>query len=172
MRAEQFAQHAAVAAHGLHHVRHLAVHLEQLVDVFDLGAGAGRDAALALGVENFRVAALLRRHRRDDGALVLEELSSRPASSIWPLILATPGSMPMHAAHAADLLHLLQLIGEVFEVERRPSSSSRRSSSPSRRRSFCAAFSTRLTTSPMPRMRPAMRRDGSPRARPTFRRRR
>jgi hypothetical protein len=33
--------------HLLHHVRHLAVHLEQLVDVLDLGAGAIGDALLA-----------------------------------------------------------------------------------------------------------------------------
>src|SRR3954471_22131196 len=42
----------AAAAHGLHHVGHLAVHLEEPVDVLDPGAGARRDALLAARLED------------------------------------------------------------------------------------------------------------------------
>jgi hypothetical protein len=46
-------------AHGLHHVGHLAMHLQQLVDLLDVGAGAGRNALLARWLEDVRVLALL-----------------------------------------------------------------------------------------------------------------
>ena len=37
-------RHAAALAHFLHHVRHLAVHFQKLVDFADFDARAGRDA--------------------------------------------------------------------------------------------------------------------------------
>src|SRR5258708_22218787 len=49
----------------LHHAAHFHELLVELVDVLDRGAGAGRDAALAAGVQELRIAALLLRHRPD-----------------------------------------------------------------------------------------------------------
>jgi hypothetical protein len=80
----------------IHHVGHLAVHLEKLVDLLDLGAGARRDALLA--ADALRISGLAR------SALVIEEmiaiwrledLSSRPAAAIWSFILPMPGIMPI-----------------------------------------------------------------------------
>ena len=65
------------AAHRLHHVGHGAMHLEQPVDVLDLGAGAGGDALLAAGFEDVGIAPLLRRHRVDDRELALEHACRR-----------------------------------------------------------------------------------------------
>ena len=61
--------------------------------------------------------------------------SSRLASAICDLILPMPGSMPSTPRHAADLLHLLQLLGHVVEIEGALLHLLRRSSAPSRRRS-------------------------------------
>src|SRR5688572_3951999 len=59
--AEGLAEAATLAAaHHLHHVGHLPMHLQQLVDLLDLGAGARRDALLARGLEDVGAAALLR----------------------------------------------------------------------------------------------------------------
>ena len=90
----------------------------RLVDLLDLGAGARRDAALALGVEHLRVAPLLRRHRRDDGVLTLRGFCRRDwlrRSAL--LILPMPGIMPSTPDMPPMLLHLLQLLGQVVEVE-------------------------------------------------------
>src|SRR3984885_3614198 len=86
----------------------------------------------------------------------LTNLSSRLAELSWSLILATPGSMPM-----------MPPIPPSFSICDNCSERSLRSKTPLRIFSailaacatsiFCAAFSTRLTMSPMPRMRSARR---------------
>ena len=92
--------------------------LSRLVDVGGRGAGAGGDAALALAVEDFWAAALLRRHRRNDRALALHHLVVDSASRLdLTLHLGDAGDHPHQAAHAAHPLDLLQLLGEIVEVE-------------------------------------------------------
>src|SRR5260221_6097126 len=75
-RAEQAAEArkraALTAAHALHHVGHLAVHLEEAIDVLDLGAGARSDALLAARLEHIGIAPLLRCHRIDERGLPLQ----------------------------------------------------------------------------------------------------
>ena len=68
-----------------------------------------------------------------------------------------PGSMPSDAAEPAHLLHLAAAARRGRRGRTGPSASWRRASRPLRCSMVSAAFSTRLTTSPMPRMRPAMR---------------
>ena len=115
--AHHLAEHALAAAHLLHHGGHLEVHLEQPVDLLDLGAGARGDALLALAVELLRVAPLVRRHRADDGQLAVQHLLVEIDAFQLLLDLAHAGQHVHHAAHAAELLQLLQLVGEVLEVE-------------------------------------------------------
>ena len=126
------------SAHGLHHVGHLPVHLDELVDVLDLGAGARRDAPLALAVEDLRAnAAPLASSSVMMACWRFRTLSSRLASADLRLDLAHAGQHAEHARHAADALHLLELFGRDRRDRTRPSSSSGRSPSPFRCRSFC-----------------------------------
>ena len=96
------------AAHRLHHVGHLAVLLEQAVDMFDADAGARRDALLARGLEQVGVAPLLRRHRGDDRALALDELVVEIGGGELVLDLGHARQHAHDAAHAAELLDLRQ----------------------------------------------------------------
>ena len=97
--AAQAVAHQALLAHLadlLHHVGHLLVLLQQLVDVLHRDAGAGGDALLAAGLDEVRVLAFALGHRPDDGLLALDRLGVdlgvlRAASCILPM----PGSMPM-----------------------------------------------------------------------------
>src|SRR6476620_729794 len=57
--------HQAAALHLLHHVAHLLELVQEAVDVLHLHAGALGDAELALGLQELRLAALLRRHGVD-----------------------------------------------------------------------------------------------------------
>ena len=108
---------ALAAAHGLHHVGHLAVHLEELVDVLDPGARARRDALLAGGLQDVRVAALGRSHGIDDGALALEHPLVEIGVLELGLHLADARQHAEHAANPADLLHLGELVAQVLQVE-------------------------------------------------------
>ena len=105
------------AAHHLHHVGHAAVHLEELVDLLDLGAGAGGDALLAAGLEDVGRLALLRRHRVDDRHLPLHHAVVEVALGDLVLDLGDAGHHAHQAAHAAHLLHLRKLLAHVAEVE-------------------------------------------------------
>ena len=67
--------------------------------------------------EEIGVAALLRRHRRDDGALALEELVVDVGGGDLVLHLADAGQHAHDAAHAAELLHLVELLAQVVQVE-------------------------------------------------------
>src|SRR5699024_1304758 len=63
-------RHAAAghaAAHALHHLLSLLEAREQLVALLHGGAGAPREASATRAVEDLGVAALLGRHRADDG---------------------------------------------------------------------------------------------------------
>ena len=110
--------------------------LRSLLIVLDLGAGAGRDAALALARRASSGCAapcgvideMMARWR-------LRMLSSRLASSICVLDLADAGQHAEHARHAADASPSASAARPGRRGRRRPSSSSRRSSAPSRRRS-------------------------------------
>src|SRR5262249_5827444 len=76
--AEHAGQAAALAfgelTHGLHHVRHLAVHLQETIDLGNLRTRTFGDALLAARIEEIGVLALLGRHRLDDRFLALENL--------------------------------------------------------------------------------------------------
>src|SRR5690606_25536481 len=85
----------ALAAHRLHHVGHLAVHLQELVDLGGIGAGAGGDALFAAVLEDVGIGALGPRHRGDDGDLALEH----------PVVEAGGGELVLHAAHAGHHRH-------------------------------------------------------------------
>jgi hypothetical protein len=145
-------------AHGFHHVGHLAVHLEKLVDRRRIGAGTGGDALLA--AECLRMSGLAR------SALVIEPmmaiwraivLSSMPADRHLLLHLAHAGHHAHHAAHAAELLHLPELLGEVVEVELALLHPLGHHGLRLFGVDSLGAFSTSETMSPMPRMRSAMR---------------
>src|SRR5207342_3095324 len=111
--------HQALHAAGTelaHHLFHLLELLEHLVDVGRRGAGTTRDARAARAVEQVRIAAFLRRHRTDDrdharhflaGDLLLEVLGH----------LADAGQLVHQATQAAHVLHLLELVAHVFQVE-------------------------------------------------------
>ena len=110
-----------------------------------------REALSTLGLRRSNM-----RHRADDRHLPLQhELVEIDTVELLP-DLAHAGQQSHHARHAAKLLQLPQLIGEVVEIEgallhARGDLSALSASISS------AAFSTRLTTSPMPRIRPAIR---------------
>ncbi len=108
---------AAHAAHLLHHVRHLPVHLQKLVDVGDLDAGAGGDALPARAVDEIGLGAFLLGHRGDDRFLARQHRVVHAGGGELILDLADAGQHAEHALHAAELLHLLQLLGEIVHVE-------------------------------------------------------
>ena len=74
----------------------------------------------------------LRRHRRDDGALALEDAVVDVGGVDLLLDLADAGQHAHHARHAAELLHLLAADRRGPRGRSRPCASSRRSPAPSR----------------------------------------
>src|SRR3546814_228799 len=115
LHAAHHALHAA-AAQLAHHLFHLLVLLHQLVDVGRGHAGAGGDALAARTVEQGRVAAFLLRHRIDDrhhprhflaGDLRLDVVGN----------LANARQLVHQPGQAAHVLHLLELVLHVVEVE-------------------------------------------------------
>src|SRR3712207_9593790 len=77
---------------------------EELVDLLDLRPRAHRDALLARGFEKIGVAALLRRHRVDDGALAADHAVAEARLLDLGLHLADARQHAEHPAHAADLV--------------------------------------------------------------------
>ena len=75
----------------------------------------------------------------------------------WFLPPGTPGSIFMQVAHGAQLLHLPELVQEVLERELCPSSWLSAAFCASSASIVSFALSISVRTSPMPRMRPAMR---------------
>ena len=75
-------RHAALLDH-LHHLLRLLELVEQPVHLLHRHARPRGDAALARGLQELRLRALLRRHRVDD-ALDAVEGSGRPRSPDWP----------------------------------------------------------------------------------------
>ena len=118
-RPEAAAQEAllAHAAHLLHHVGHLPVHLEEPVQVLHVEAGAGGDAALAAGLEEVGGAALLLGHRVDERDLAAEEAVVEAGLVHLLRHLRHAGEHAHDALHAAHLLHLLELALQVVHVE-------------------------------------------------------
>src|SRR5688500_8617524 len=112
------AHHACeiAAFHHLHHFLHLLELVEQLVDRLHRHAGAGGDAALARGLDQLGLAALLRRHRVDDA---LDALELGLVLQLGRVDLADQlGRQLVHQrGDAAHLLHLHDLLLEVLEVE-------------------------------------------------------
>ncbi len=93
--------------------------LDQTPDVLNLSARAHGNAALARTADQIRITALGRGHRVDDGFHLLE-LFFRCALSVAHLrqVDAADARQFVHqAAKATHVLHLLQLVAEVFEVE-------------------------------------------------------
>src|SRR5690606_16609847 len=115
LHAAHHALHPA-AAHLRHHLFHLLILLHQLVDVGGGHAGTGGDALAPGAVEQRRVAAFLAGHRIDDrdhprhflaGDLCLDVVGD----------LADAGQLVHQAGDAAHVLHLLELVAHVLEVE-------------------------------------------------------
>ena len=91
--------------------------LEQAVDLGDLDARARRDAALARGLQDVRLLALLARHRADDRALAADHAVRDTGLRDLFLHLLDAGQHAHQAFHAAELLHLGELAVHVLEVE-------------------------------------------------------
>src|SRR4029077_11447544 len=108
---------ALARTHGLHHVGHVPVHLEQLVDFLDLDAGAGRDPLLAAGFEDVWALAPLTVHRIDHRDLALYDLVVDPGVGDLVLHLGNAGHHAHQAADAAHVGHLHQLLAHVGEVQ-------------------------------------------------------
>ena len=72
------AEHALLLGHHLHHIGHLAVLLEELVDLLGAGSRTGRYSPLALAVQHLRIAPFLRGHGRDHRPLALDRLLIDP----------------------------------------------------------------------------------------------
>ena len=120
--AAHIAEHAGEALHAaladlLHHVGHVAVHLQHLVDLGHIDAGASRNTAFARGLQEIRLAALLRRHRHDDCFLALEHLVVDARGGHLLLGVLHARQQVHHAAEAAHALHLAQLASKIFQVE-------------------------------------------------------
>ncbi len=117
-----------------------------IVHVADLDAGAGGDALAARAVDHVGIAALVLGHGGDDRLLTREDPVVQARGISWLFTLLTPGSIDSTTLHAAELLHLLQLLREDRSCRTTPSSSSRR-----------ATRTVPCRTSPPP-SRPARRR--------------
>src|SRR5665811_182114 len=106
----------APAREGLEHLLHLAVLLEQLVDVLDRRAAAAGDAPPATPVDEIGVAPFLRRHREDHG-LDAVELAVVDLDVLELLHARHAGQHAEDARQRAHLAQLLQLAEEVLEGE-------------------------------------------------------
>src|SRR5262245_15255166 len=102
----------------LHQLAELGVLLEQAVHVLHAGAAAARDALATAAVDDVRVRALRRRHRRDD------RVESSQVRLLGLELLRRPADLLAERQHAEDLVqraelsHLLQLAPEVLQRER------------------------------------------------------
>ena len=90
---------------------------QETVDVGHVDARAGRDAALARGVEQVRLLALDLGHGRDDRLLTADHAVVDAGLGHLALHLGHAGQQAHDAFEPAHLLHLGQLVGEVVEVE-------------------------------------------------------
>ena len=70
---KQSCETAFALAEFLHHVGHLPMHFDELVDFLYRGAGAAGDAPFARGIEQFGAFALLAGHRGNNGLWGLEQ---------------------------------------------------------------------------------------------------
>ena len=93
------------------------MHLEQLVDVFNLGAGACGNALPALAINDLGVAALSLGHRADHRKLAVEHCLVEVNTLQLLLNLAHARQHFHHTAHAAQLFNLPQLVGQIVHVE-------------------------------------------------------
>ena len=109
--------HHAAFAHLFHHVRHLAVHLQQLVQLRDFKARTCRDPLFAGRLQDRRVGALFLGHRVDQSDLPFEDAVIHPGFVHLLGHFAHAGHHAHDAFHAAHLLHLLQLALQVVHVE-------------------------------------------------------
>ena len=112
------AGHAALA-HLLHHIGHLAVHFEQLIDLLNAHARTRRDAFFARRFEQVRLLTLSRCHREDDGLLLFQQIIINAARRIELLFHFAHTRHHFHQpAHAAHFLHLAKLTSKVVQIER------------------------------------------------------
>ncbi len=108
---------ALARSHRLHHIGHVAMHLEELVDLLDLLAGAGSDAPLAAGFQEIRMLALLPCHRIDHRDLTLENPVVETGRGDLVLHLGDAGQHAHQAGYAAHVRHLQQLLAHVVQIE-------------------------------------------------------
>src|SRR5258708_15261582 len=107
VHAAERAHHAAAAfAHFFHHIGHLALHLEDLVDVRDIHARARGDAFPARAIDDIGLHAFLFGHRGDDRFLPLQQPIVEAGSSHLILDLADARQHAEKALHAAPFAHL------------------------------------------------------------------
>ena len=98
----------------LEHPLHVAVLLEQTVNVFHLHPAAGRNAALPGGIDQIRLFALRRRHGQNYGLRAIK----LPLVDLHIIqLLAYTGKHRKHLFEIAHFLHLTQLIEQIIEVE-------------------------------------------------------
>src|SRR5690606_10644609 len=109
--------HEAATLHLLHHALHLFELLEQAVDFLHMNSGTTGDALLARGLDEFRFAALQRRHALDDAFLALDVLLGLVHVHRACLGRELRRKLVHQAGEAAHLLHLLDLRKEIVEIE-------------------------------------------------------
>ena len=83
----------------------------------DLGAGTRGNTLLARGVDHLGIAPLEHGHRADDRQLPLQHELVEIDTVELLLDLADAGQQAHDAGHAAKLLQLLQLLGQIVEIE-------------------------------------------------------
>ena len=101
--------------HLLHHLLHLLELVQQPVHFLHRHPGAGRDAALARGLDDLRPAALAMGHGIDD-ALEPPDLALIHLGGLRRLCQLRR-QFVQHGRHAAHLAHLRHLLLEVLEIE-------------------------------------------------------
>ena len=94
------------------------MHLQQLVDRFRRGSGAGGDPLLAARFQNVGIAPLLRRHRIDDGDLPFDHVFIDVGSGELIFHFGDAGQHAHEPAEAAHSLHLGKLLAQIAEIER------------------------------------------------------
>ena len=117
-RLREAGHRAALArAHGLHHVGHVPVHLQQLVDLLDLGPAPAAMRFLRLAL---RMSGFLRSCRVIESMIAtwrFEHLVVDPGGGDLVLHLGDAGHHAHQPADAAHVRHLLQLVAHVVKVE-------------------------------------------------------